>query len=139
MITLDPELELTLSLIESGCLATTLENKTSFILKGDQRLIDSLKDTETEKIRFDLECIKRKEFPSVVIHFDLLSKARLLYRFEYFFGIESSEEIKLLKNLKEQDHFDIYFLDSKIEYSKRVSITTEEKEKIGTVLEEALS
>lgn len=137
MITLDHELELTLSLIESGCLATTLENKTSFIFKGDQRLIDSLKDTE--KIRFDLECIKRKEFPSVVIHFDLLTKARLLYRFEYFFGIESSEEIKLLKNLKEQDHFDIYFLDSKIEFSKRVSITTEEKEKIGTVLEEALS
>lgn len=137
MITLDHELELTLSLIESGCLATTLENKTSFIFKGDQRLIDSLKDTE--KIRFDFECIKRKEFPSVVIHFDLLSKARLLYRFEYFFGIESTEEIKLLKNLKEQDHFDIYFLDSKIEFSKRVSITTEEKEKIGTVLEEALS
>ena len=137
MITLDHELELTLSLIESGCLATTLENKTSFIFKGDQRLIDSLKNTE--KIRFDLECIKRKEFPSVVIHFYLLSKARLLYRFEYFFGIESSEEIELLENLKEQDHFDIYFLDSKIEYSKRVSITTEEKEKIGTVLEEALS
>ncbi|MGH7901021.1 MAG: hypothetical protein ACRENZ_04725 [Thermodesulfobacteriota bacterium] len=137
MITLDPELELTLSLIESGCLATILENKTSFIFKGDQRLIDSLKNTE--KIRFDLECIKRKEFPSVVIHFYLLSKARLLYRFEYFFGIESSEETKLLKNLKEQDDFEIHFLETKIEYSKRVNINTEEKKKIGNVLEEALS
>ena len=137
MISLDHELELTLSLIESGCLATTLENKTSFIFKADQRLIDSLKDIE--KIRFDVECIKRKEFPSVVIYFDLITNEKKIYRFEYFFGIESDDEIKLLENLKEQDHFYIYFLATKIEYSKMVTMDKKDREKIIDILDEALT
>jgi hypothetical protein len=58
----------------------------------------------------------------------------------YFFGIESDEEMGLLRSLKDQDYFDILcFSSDEIVYSKRVNIKEVEKEKIKTILNEALS
>jgi len=137
LIKLSSEIEMTLSFMESGCLPTLANGKTVFIFKGPQDEIESLR--ETEQVLFGFECIKRPEFPSVRMHFELRGKANKPYRFDYFFGIESEEEIELLGRLKYQDHFDMFFFDSEIRYSKRIEISEEEKRKIKAVFDEAIS
>jgi len=132
---IDSELEITLSLIESGCLATLINNRTIFIYKGAQEIIDSIGDIN--EISFDLNCIKRQEFPSVVMQFYLINKNNKTYKFEYFFGIESEQDMKLLECLKDQDHFNIYFMDSNLQFSKRIPISEIDKDSIKSVTLEA--
>lgn len=129
------ELMMTLSFIESGCLATSLNNMTVFVFKGSHNEIESI--NKTSRIFFGLECIKRPEFPSVRINFDLRDKSDKAYLFDYFFNIESDEDMKLLGNLKVQDYFDIFFFDSRIVHSRRIEITKKDKEKIENVLDRA--
>lgn len=131
------ELNTTLTFIESGFLPTSSDGKTVFIFKGSQDEIDSFK--ETDQIIFDFQCIKRLEFPSVRMSFELKDRSNKTYRFDYFFNIESDEEMELLERLEDQDYFEIILFDPKIEYSKRVEITEQGKEKIKTVLDEAKS
>lgn len=134
-VELPKELMMTLSFIESGCLATSLNNKTAFIYKASHNEIKSIR--ETSQILFGLECIKRPEFPSVRILFDIRDKSNKPYPFDYFFNIESEEEMKLLRNLSEQDHFDMLFFDSSVAYSKRIDIAKKDKEEIKQVLDQA--
>jgi hypothetical protein len=129
------EIEMTLSFIESGCLPTLVNGKTAFILKGPQDEIESLRGAEY--LLFWIRCIKRPEFPSVGIHFELMDRADKPHRFDCFFSIESEEEMDLLRRLRDQNHFDMLFFDSKIRYLKRVEITGEEKRRIKTVFDEA--
>ncbi len=133
-VELSPELNMTLSLIESGCLATLIDNKTAFVVKGSQSEIELLR--EPHQILYWFECIKRPEFPSVRIYFELRNRENQPYHFDYFFGIESDGDIELLNKLKDQDHFDIYFFDFAIRYSKRVKIGEEEKKRIKSALDE---
>jgi hypothetical protein len=127
---------MTLSFIESGCLAASLNNKTVFVLKGSHNDIESIK--KTSQILFWFECIKRPEFPSVRIYFDLKDKSNEPRVFEYFFNIESDEDMNLLGKLKEQDYFDIFFFDSDNAHSKRIKITEKDKEKIKKVIDQAI-
>lgn len=129
------ELMMTLSFIESGCLATSLNNMTVFVFKGSHNEIESI--NKTSQIFFGLECIKRPEFPSVRINFDLRYKSNKPYLFDYFFNIESNEDMKLLENIREQDYLDVLFFDSRIVYSKRIEMTKKDKEKIKEVLDQA--
>ena len=131
---INSELEIALSLIESGCLATLIDNRTTFIYKGAQEIIDSIGDIN--EISFDLNCIKKQEFPSVVMQFYLVSNINK-FKFEYFFALESQQEMRLLESLKDQDHFDIYFIDSNLEFSKRIPIREIDKDSIRSVILEA--
>ncbi len=134
---LSSEPNMSLSLIESGCLATLIDSKTAFVFKGSQSEIELLR--KTPQILYGFECIKRPEFPSVRIYFELRNRENQPYQFDYFFGIESDGDIELLIKLKDQDHFDIFFFDFAIRYSKRVKIGVEEKKRIKSVLDEAVS
>ncbi len=134
-IELSHEIKMTLSFIESGCLATSLNNMTVFVFKGSHNEIESI--NKTSQIFFGLECIKRPEFPSVRMYFDLRDKSNKPYPFDYFFNIESDEDMKLLGKLLEQDYFDILFFDSRIAHSRRIEIAKKDKEKIEKVLDQA--
>jgi len=131
------DLKMTLSFIESGCLPASVDNKTVFVFKCPQEEVNLLK--ETENVLFEFECIKRPEFPSVRLNFEFQDKSNKTYRFDYFFNIESDEDIELLEKLEDQRYFDLIFFDSKIEYSKRIEITKKDKEKIKAVLDQAKS
>ncbi len=132
-IELPPEINLSLSFIETGCLATLIDGKVTFVFKGPKAEIELLRDTQ---MLFGFECIKRPEFPSVRMYFESRDKKNKLYQFDYFFGIESDEEMGLLDRLKDQDSFDIIFFDSEIRHSKKISISQEEKKRIKSVLDE---
>lgn len=137
-IELSPELKTSLSFIESGCVATWINNNTGFVFKGTRDEINSLKQFEYVNLGF--ECIKRPEFPSVRMHFELRSRYDKAQFFDYLFGIESDEDMELLRSLKGQDYFDILFSDSdEIRYSRRVHIKEEERKILGSILAEATS
>ncbi len=134
LLQLNPELEISLSLIESGCISTSINNETLFIFKHSKDVIESLR--RVEKINFELECLKRPEFPTIVMLFSL-EGTNDLYRFECPFAIESEQDMELLANLLEQDHFCIYFFDTRIRYSKMVSLNDTDAEDIKSIIIEA--
>ncbi len=131
---LNSELEISLSLIESGCIAVFVNGETLFIFRHSQDVIDSLRDVK--KITFKLECLKRPEFPTIVMLFSLEGDTNP-FQFEYSFAIGSEQDMELLKKLAEQDHFCIYFFDTKIQYSKRVSLNQNDTEDIKSIISEA--
>lgn len=134
-IELSSEIKMSLSFISSGCLAVLIDDKTAFVLKESQSEIEMLRDIE--QILFGLECIKRLEFPSVRMYFEIRDRENKPYQFDCFFGIESDEEVRLLSKLKDQDSFNIILFDAEIGYSRRVKISEEQREKIKSVLDEA--
>jgi len=134
-IELSSEIKMSLSFISSGCLAVPIGDKTAFVLKESQSEIEMLRGVE--QILYGLECIKRPEFPSVRMYFEIRDRENKSYQFDCFFGIESDEEVRLLRELKDQDSFNIIFFDSEIGYSRRVKISEEQREKIKSVLDEA--
>ena len=133
---LNSELEISLSLIESGCIAISINNETHFIFKHSEDVIESLRSVE--KITFELECLKRPEFPTIVMLF-CLEGTNDLYRFEYSFAIESEQDMELLEKLLEQDHFCIYLFDTRIQYSKMVSLNDIDAEDIKSIIIEAIN
>jgi hypothetical protein len=130
-----PELITTLSFIDRGCLPNLIDGKTAFIFKVPREKIDSLK--VIKNILFGLECIKRPEFPSVKMYFSLVDKNNKPHRFDYFFSIESDEDMELLERLKDQDYLDMIFFSDKIECLKRVKISKTDKEEVKSVTDEA--
>lgn len=134
-IELSSEIKMSLSFISSGCLAVLIDDKTAFVLKESHSEIEMLRDIE--QILFGLECIKRLEFPSVRMYFEIRDRENKPYQFDCFFGIESDEEVRLLSKLKDQDSFNIILFDAEIGYSRRVKISEEQREKIKSVLDEA--
>lgn len=135
---LSSELKTSLSFIESGCIAASINDRTVFVFKGDQDEINQFR--KTERILIGLDCIKRLEFPSVRMYFELRDAENKPRLFDCFFGIESDREMESLKSLGDQDYFDMIFLDSEeIIFSKRVDLTEENKKKIKAALQEALS
>lgn len=130
------EARMALSFIESGCLAISLNNRTVFVFKGLSNELESLK--KSKRLQFGLECIKRPEFPSVRIYFDFRDESNEPHLFDYFFNMESDEEMKLLKKFEEQDYFDILLFDSRVAYSRRFQLTKKDKEKIKEALDETV-
>lgn len=134
VLQLNSELEISLSLIESGCITASVNDETYFIFKHSEDVIDSLR--RVKKVTFQLECLKRPEFPTIVMLF-FLEGNKNLYQFEYSFAVESDQEIELLKNLSEQDRFCIYFFDTRIQYSKTVSLNKIDADRIKSIMVEA--
>ncbi len=115
-------------------MATSVNDETLFIFKHSQDVIDSLRGVE--EITFELECLKRPEFPTIVMLFRLEDKKDTLYQFEYAFALESDQEIELLKRLSDQDHFCIHFYDTRIQYSRTVPLNKIDVERIRSMIVE---
>lgn len=134
-INLPPDTEISLSLIESGCIFVSLNNKAALIIKSSLDEIKLLKNIN--RITLNFELIERPEFPSLGMHIEINTVSNTLFKFEYFFSTESMEEIDLLKKLKDQNHFDILFFNTQIEYSKTIELTEEEKSELNSLINKA--
>jgi hypothetical protein len=131
-INLPPDTEISLSLIESGCIFVSLNNKAALIIKSSLDEIKLLKNIN--RITLNFELIERPEFPSLGMHIEINTVSNTLFKFEYFFSTESMEEIDLLKKLKDQNHLDILFFNTQIEYSKTIELTKEEKSELNSLI-----
>jgi hypothetical protein len=131
-INIPPDTEISLSLIESGCIFVSLNNKAALIIKSSLDEIKLLKNIN--RITLNFELIERPEFPSLGMHIEINTVSNTLFKFEYFFSTESMEEIDLLKKLKDQNHLDILFFNTQIEYSKTIELTKEEKSELNSLI-----
>ncbi len=131
-INIPPDTEISLSLIESGCIFVSLNNKAALIIKSSLDEIKLLKNIN--RITLNFELIERPEFPSLGMHIEINTVSNASFKFEYFFNTESMEEIDLLKKLKDQNHFDILFFNTQIEYSKTIELTKEEKSELNSLI-----
>jgi len=127
--------EISLSLIESGCIFVSLNNKATLIIKSSLEEIKLLKNIN--RLTFNFELIERPEFPSLGMHIEINTVSNTSFKFEYFFNTESVGEIDLLKKLKDQNHFDILFFNTKIEYSKTIELTKEDKSQLNSLINKA--
>ncbi len=132
---LRPDTALSLSVIESGCLFVLTNDKTALIIKTIETEIASL--IESNRISLDFELIMRPEFPSLAAYIIIDTDSNDPLRFEYFFNIESEEEIGLLEKLRYQEYLDILFYGSRIEHIKRTAITNDKKTELASLLIQA--
>lgn len=130
---LNSELEISLSLIESGCIATSVSSETLFIIKSSSKTVESLRGSE--KVSFRVECLKRPEFPIIVMLFYLEGKNNEVYQFDYSFGTESELDMELFRQLSGQTRFHIYFFDNQIRHSKTISLNDAEAKKFQSMID----
>ena len=134
-IELPSDTEISLSLIESGCIFVSLNEEAVLIIKSSTEEIKLLNNIN--RLTFNLELIERPEFPSLAMHIEINTVSNTSFKFEYFFNTESMEEIDLLKKLKNQDHFDILFFDTQIQHSKTVELNKEDKSELDSLIYKA--
>lgn len=132
---LDPDTELSVSLIESGCVFILINGRTALLIKSGEREIGSFEKSGSISLEFEL--IERLEFPSLGAYVNIYDAQGNPTRFEYFFSLESGDEIELLKKLIEQNYLDIVFYTTEIRHIKRTTINNEQKEDLASLLAQA--
>lgn len=132
---LPSDLRMSLSLIEAGCIAFEQTNTcTGLVFKDTKETVSSIKESKQIRVA-RVECIDREEFPSIRVIF-LLKKRKKdpLFYFDCLFSVESEEEMKLLKNLQDQDNLCIVFMDNQTTHTRSFKISREDREKIKEAL-----
>lgn len=125
--------EISLSMIESGCLFVSLDQKALLIIISSQEAITQLKNIN--RITLDFELIERPEFPSLGLHIDINTASNNAFKFEYFFNTESPEEVNLLYKLRDQDHFDMLLYNDRVLHSKKIELTKDDKLKLNSLID----
>ncbi len=111
---LHPDTELSLSLIESGCLFAPVNGRPALIIKGNGDDIHIIKEFRT--IIIDFELIEKAEFPSLAFFLSIDTKSERRLRFEYFFSTESAEERELLGKMCGDRRIDIILYGSGVDF-----------------------
>ena len=127
--------EISLSMIESGCIFISLYQMATLIIISPRE--ELLQLNNINKITFNFELIERPEFPSVGMHIDINTVSNNPFKFEYFFNTESPEEVELLKKLTHHDHFDMLLYDSQVLYSKKIMLSKDDKLELNSLVDRA--
>lgn len=133
VVEIPSDTEISLSMIDSGCIFASLNEIASLIVVCSQDEIMSLKNIN--KITINFELIERPEFPSLGMHIELNTATNKSFNFDYFFNTESPTEIDLLNKLGEQDYFDMHFYDTKIEHSNKIELRSEDKLELNALID----
>lgn len=132
---LHPDTELSLSLIDSGCLFVLIDNKIALIIKASHDDIQIMK--EFQVITVDFELIERPEFPSLAFYLNLEAKGRRSFRFEYFFSTESADDMEILRKMCDDKRFDIILYNSGVEFVIRTEIPERQAHELRSLLTKA--
>ena len=132
---LHPDTELSLSLIDSGCLFVLSESNVALIIKASQDDIRIMK--EFRAITVDFELIERPEFPSLAFYLNLEAKDGGRFRYEYFFSTESGDETGILGKMCGDRRFDIIFYNSGVEFVIRAEIPERQASELRSLLAKA--
>ncbi|MEM7008162.1 MAG: hypothetical protein AAF462_03425 [Thermodesulfobacteriota bacterium] len=136
-IELSSDAEISLSMIESGCMFDTFDDKAALIIVAPDSDIDTLRNIN--RASFDFELIERPEFPSLAMKMELNTAANVAYKFDYFFNTESPTSIGLLEKLKKQNYFDIHFYSEEIVHSKKIEFSDKDKIEFAALIDKVIS
>ncbi len=135
-VELPSDIEIALSMIESGCIFVPLDQKAALIIVSNSDDINNLKNINNVSMSFEL--IERPEFPSLAMHIEVNTAASIQYKFDYFFNTDSPGEIDLLEKLREQNYFDIHFYTTKVLHSKKIELGAEDKSELNTLIDKVI-
>ena len=101
-----PELEIELSVIDSGIIFTEIEGKIAIIVKDSEKMVSSLSPPSSIKIIFTY--IDRPEFPAVNSDIRVKSEKGLSVKYDYFINAESEYELNLLNEILNQKEISLF-------------------------------
>ena len=101
-----PELEIELSVIDSGIIFTEIEGKIVIIVKDSEKMVSSLSAPSSIKIIFTY--IDRPEFPAVNSDIRVKTEKGLSVKYDYFINAESEYELNLLNEILNQKEISLF-------------------------------
>lgn len=132
---LHPDTELSLSLIDSGCLFAQINGKTALIIKGNGDDLSIIKEFRT--ITIDFELVEKAEFPSLAFFLNIETRSGRRFRFEYFFSMESEDETDILGKMCGDKRFDIILYGSGVDFVIRAEIPEGQAGELRSLLSKA--
>lgn len=133
VLSLDDDVNMELSLIESGFIITNLYGKVIFVIKDSVNMINSLIELDSIKISFDP--IIRPEFPALNTELRIKSQKGLSVKYDYFFNLESEYELNHLSLLSGQGIIDLYLFDQCEKKHYITSLDEHEKKQLEECIE----
>ncbi len=131
------DIEISLSMIESGCIFIPLNQMATLIIIESPDEINLLKNIN--KVTFNFELIERPEFPSLGMHIEINTASNKSFNFDYFFNTESEGDLEVLKKLKDQNYFDIHFYTTEVIHSKKIELGTKDKLELNSLIDKVTS
>ena len=128
--------EISLSMIESGCIFVLLDQKAVLIIKSTSEKIKELNNINGISLNFEL--IERPEFPSVGMHLTIKTVSNNEFNFDYFFNTDSHQELDLLQKLKQQDHFDMLLFCTEVVHIKRIDFGKNDKLELNSMIDKVV-
>lgn len=121
---LPAELEIELSVIDSGIIITSIDNEIDIILKDSDEMTSSLSELTAANLKFTY--IDRPEFPSVNSELRLKTAKGLSVKYDYFFNCESDFELNLLNEIQNQKVISLFLFSDIV--VKHFGIKLEDKD-----------
>lgn len=127
---------ITLSQIVSGCLFVPYNESVLMIIKDSTHEIEKLLDYSDVRIKTEL--IERPEFPNIVAYIKFGHHNDESYNYEYYFNVESSEELELFRLLAESKKLETVFYDETTSSIKRIKVDDKDRALMSTVYQKAV-
>ena len=109
-IEISSDLNLSLSLIDSGCILFEEADEAVFLIKDSEAIVDTF--SELISLKIAVKAIIRPEFPTILLEIKLKNKKNVSFKYDYFLSTESIEELNLLEKLNNQSQVELFFYDS---------------------------
>ena len=134
---LPAELEIELSIIDSGIIFTYINEEIVIIIKDSDNMISSLSDLKSVNLK--LEYIDRPEFPAVGSELRLKSSKELSVKYEYFFNIESEHEMNLLNDILNQKEIYLFLFSDIVIKEFKIVLEDDDLQHLSGILNEVNS
>lgn len=128
------ELEIELSLIDSGMIISEINGNVVFIIKDSVEMTSSL--TGIKSLSLNFTYIDRPEFPSVNTELKLKTAKNLSVKYDYFFNYESEYEMKLLTLILNQREISLFLFSDILIKQIALELERDEILKLSGILDE---
>lgn len=128
------ELQIELSVIESGLIVAEVESSVVFVIKDPEQTIENLSDLHSVLLNFTK--IVRPEFPTINVELKLQTTGGISLKYDYFFNSDSEYELNLLHSALYQTHINLYFLSGTSELCIKAEMEGTETEQLRNCLQE---
>jgi len=134
---LPAELEIELSVIDSGMIITTINDEIAIILKDSKKMTSSLSELISVNLKFTY--INRPEFPAVNSELRLKTSKGLSVKYDYFFNFESEFEMNLLSEILNQKVISLFLYSDIVVKHFGIELGDEDKLHLSSILKEVNS
>ncbi len=134
---LPAELEIELSIIDSGMIITNINDEIVIILKDSKKMTSSLSELISVNLKFTY--IDRPEFPAVNSELRLKTSKELSVKYDYFFNFESEFEMNLLSEILNQKVISLLLFSDIVVKHLGIELEEEDKLHLSGILKEVNS